>query len=123
MAAPIAGRSVLLVEDDFLQAHLTAKPLNDAGAEVIGPFAQVGEAMQAVTHRSIDCAVLDIDLGRGLDFEPLRWILARAMPVILVTGYGKQVLPPDLTHVPLVEKPYPVPVLIEEIARACTGST
>lgn len=119
--AAIAGRSVLLVEDDFLQAHSTAKLLNDAGPEVLGPFAQVGEAMQAVSHRVVDCAVLDIDLGRGLDFEPLRWMLARATPVTLVTGYGKQVLPLDLKHVPLVEKPYPVPVLIEEIALACTG--
>jgi CheY-like chemotaxis protein len=123
MAAPIAGRSVLLVEDDFLQAHTTASLLSDAGAEVLGPFARVCEAMQALTHRAIDCAVLDIDLGHGLDFKPLRWILARAVPVVLVTGYGKQILPPDLLHVPLVEKPYPVPVLIEEIARVSPGGT
>ena len=57
--------------------------------------------------------------------RPGRADVCARQPVVtalLPSGYGKQVLPLDLTHVPLVEKPNPVPVLIEEIARACTGS-
>jgi|GEM_PF-5328250 len=44
----LAGRRVLVVEDGFLVAMALEDMLGDAGAEVIGPAASVGQAIEAL---------------------------------------------------------------------------
>jgi CheY-like chemotaxis protein len=59
---PIAGRRVLVVEDDYMLAIDLAGMLSDRGADVIGPVGNVAAAL-AWVHEGLDAAVLDFRLG------------------------------------------------------------
>jgi len=118
VTTPNAQRSVLLVEDDFLQAQSTASILDDAGARVVGPFGSFGDAEEVLTRRPVDCAVLDLDLGDGLDTAPARKLHNEGVPVVLITGYGPDILPAELQMLVLVEKPYTPSLLLDAVSRA-----
>ncbi|MEZ5787600.1 MAG: response regulator [Xanthobacteraceae bacterium] len=61
--------------------------LNAAGCDVIGPFADVSEAVGAAATRDVDLAVLDINL-RGTAVWPLADALQdRYVPFLFLTGY------------------------------------
>ncbi len=123
MTAQIARQSVLLVEDDLLQAQSTAFVLSDAGANVIGPFSNIDEALEALEQTPAQCAVLDLDLGQGMDLAPAQKLRARGVPVVLLTGYGVEELPAELASLPVVEKPFPPGVLVEAIVRILPASS
>ena len=64
-AAPnLAGRRILVVEDEFLLALDMETHLEAAGAEVVGPVPSLGDAalLLAIAPR-LDGAVLDVNLG------------------------------------------------------------
>jgi len=65
-ALPLAGKTVLVVEDEYYIADDLRRTLNDAGADIVGPFATVAKAHQALDEGNFDCAVIDLNLhGRG----------------------------------------------------------
>jgi CheY-like chemotaxis protein len=83
----LAGKRVLVVEDDYLVAMEIARALERAGAEVIGPAPTVEAALDALEQTAPDGANLDVNQGRKL---PSRWPThswARGIPSIFATGY------------------------------------
>jgi CheY-like chemotaxis protein len=109
-AAPVgralAGRRVLVVEDEPLVALELATALEEAGCEVVGPATSLAEALdlaRAQAHR-LDAAVLDANL-HGHSSRPVADILAgHRVKVIYVTGYSS--LPPGAGEdVLLLSKP------------------
>lgn len=88
----LAGRRVLVVEDEPLVALETAAVLRDLGCVVIGPAATFEEGLRLAEGGGLDAAVLDVNL-LGVTSFPIADLLARRrVPVIQVTGYGT--LPP-----------------------------
>lgn len=73
---PLAGRRVMVVEDEALVALDLEMTLEDAGAVVVGPFLALPEAMRACAVADVDAAVLDLVLGRDLS-HPVAEVLAR----------------------------------------------
>ena len=71
----LAGRRILIVEDEALVAMLVEDALLDAGAEVIGPVATVAEALSLLDTASPDAAVLDLNLA-GETSTPVADVLA-----------------------------------------------
>ena len=107
MAQPtLAGRHILLVEDDFLVAHDLALSLQAVGVVVIGPVSTVAAA-RTVIHRTtrLDGAIMDIKLGGELSYELIDMLLARDVPVTFATGYDRKAVPARYRHIPLCEKP------------------
>ncbi len=109
-AAPVgralAGRRVLVVEDEPLVALELATVLEEAGCEVVGPATSLAEALdlaRAQAHH-LDAAVLDANL-HGHSSRPVADILAgHRVKVIYVTGYSS--LPPGAGEdVLLLSKP------------------
>ena len=47
------GLKVLLVEDEMLIAAEMEATLEDLGCEVVGPFARVGQAREALAHTPV----------------------------------------------------------------------
>jgi len=112
----LAGRKVLVIEDEFYLAEDLAGALRDQGAEVLGPMATVEAARRAVADDGFDCAVLDMNL-RGEASAPIADALRDAgVPMLMVTGYSRDALPERLQDVPYVEKP-------TEAARVATAVT
>jgi CheY-like chemotaxis protein len=66
----LAGRRILLVEDDFIIADDFTAAFEAAGAEVVGPAATLQKALELLEHTErLDGAVLDINLQGDLVFE------------------------------------------------------
>jgi FixJ family two-component response regulator len=113
------GLSVLVLEDEYILADDAKRVLLRAGAEVIGPFGTAGEALAAVKRRRPHCALLDVDLGSGPDFEPARALKKHGVPLVFFTGYDMAVVPADLRKERFVEKPVFMAAIVDIIASAC----
>ena len=80
------GRRILVGEDEIIVAVDVEYTLDDFGAEVIGPAANLAEALSLVGDAQIDAAVLDVDLA-GQDVFPVAERLAtRGVPFLFHTG-------------------------------------
>lgn len=113
----IAGLKVLIVEDSLLLALELEAGLEDAGVEVIGCAAELGEALSMV-EKDFDVAVLDADLN-GQSVAPVAEILrSMGRPFVFATGYADKAAPMGF-DAPIVRKPYNV----HQIARAVAGVT
>jgi DNA-binding response OmpR family regulator len=116
----LAGRSVLLVEDEYLIADTLALAFEDAGAEVIGPAPTVAQALALIEGGSrIDVAVLDANLGGERAWPIAETLAQRAIPFLLVTGYDASSLPPQFQHAVRLEKP----VNFDEVVRTAADLT
>ena len=106
MTEPLAGRRVLLVEDEALVAMLIEDALDNAGAVMIGPFAAVAPALAAIPEAMPELAVLDLNLG-GESSLPIADDLAlRGVPLVFASGYGQAGLPPRFRNRPVLAKPF-----------------
>jgi two-component system, chemotaxis family, sensor kinase Cph1 len=76
MTAPLQGRRVLVVEDEFLVAMLIQEMLETAGCLVSSPISRLAEALDAAGREDCDAAVLDVNLA-GDRIYPVAEILSR----------------------------------------------
>lgn len=104
--APLAGRRVLVAEDEYLVAIEMAYALQDAGADVAGPVPSVADGLGLLRGAGrIDFAVLDVNLG-GEPVYPLADALAeRGIPFAFVTGYDADSVPSRYARMGRLEKP------------------
>jgi CheY-like chemotaxis protein len=80
--------AVLVAEDEPWIALDVAMAIEDAGGEVVGPVASVGEALALLASRPVDAAILDVNLS-DRDVSPVVEHLIRlGIPLILQTGLG-----------------------------------
>jgi DNA-binding response OmpR family regulator len=87
MAQLLAGKRVLVVEDDDILAVTLAEELAAEGAKVIGPSATVADSLDVIGRANLDSAIVDINL-RGKAAFPVADALAdRHIPFVFATGY------------------------------------
>jgi CheY-like chemotaxis protein len=103
----LAGRSILVVEDDYLVARLLSELLEVWGATVIGPAAtiELALALLAETER-IDLAVVDVNLRGATGFAVADALLTRGVPFIFTTGYETSAIPERYHAVAVLQKPF-----------------
>lgn len=118
-AVQLDGLSVLVLEDEHLLADDARRELARAGAEVIGPFGAVSEALTAIERQKPDCALLDLNLGEGADFAAARRIRARGVRIVFLSGYDSAVVPDDLRKERFVQKPAQMRAVVEVVASVC----
>jgi CheY-like chemotaxis protein len=107
-ATPLAGRKILVVEDDDMIAQVIVDLLEDAGATIIGPVGTLEQAMVAATDTSLACdsAILDINLHGIASYSVADALTARHVRVVFATGYGKQGIDAAYQHYPHCTKPF-----------------
>lgn len=88
MTSNLAGKRVLLVEDEILIGLEIALVLEEAGAAVIGPVATVPEALKAIAVNRLDAAVLDVRLGAQEVFPAAEALAKLDVPFIFHTGHA-----------------------------------
>lgn len=113
----LAGRHILVAEDEFLIAMELVSVLEEAGAVVLGPFDRVGEALACVeTGTPIDCAILDIDLVGEAVYPVASALRDRGVPFVFATGaVGLAALPKAFAHVPCWGKPFPASAIAQTL--------
>ena len=111
------GCSVLVVEDDFYLAEDNREALEEAGATVLGPYGEEEDALGYIVESRPDIAVLDLNLGSGPSFRVPRAVKAIGVPMLLVTGYDDDILPPDLVDTPRLRKPISSAKVVATVAE------
>lgn len=114
---PLAGRTVLVVEDEILVALDIADTLTAAGARVCGPCVSLKQALDAAGSAAMDCAVLDIDLGGQEVFPAARVLQARGIPFVFYTGQPeREALRDEFAGVAVCVKPLRPERLVDALA-------
>ena len=79
---------VLVVEDEALVSMLVEDMLSDLGCTVIGPAAELEEALRLAGSAEMDAALLDVNLGGRPIFPVADALKARGVPFAFASGYG-----------------------------------
>jgi DNA-binding response OmpR family regulator len=102
----LAGRRILVVEDEFLIALDLEDALGELGCEIVGPAATVSDAMQLVEAKPPDAAVLDVRLVDGSTAPIALELRRRGVPFLVLTGYERQQVGESvLRDSPMLAKP------------------
>lgn len=117
----LAGRCILVVEDEYIIAMEVKAWLMGAGAEVIGPVPSVDQALDVIEDRRPDAAVLDVNLGEGETAYPVADKLgALGVPYLFATGDVQLADASVYRHRPRLEKPFAATDLDRAVAKLGT---
>ncbi len=106
MSKELAGRRILVVEDEFYLADDLSRGLRERGAEVIGPVASFADAERIIVAGDFDCAVLDMNLRGEMTFPLADRLDLAGIPFLIATGYNSGALPDRFSQHPRIEKPF-----------------
>ncbi|WP_325059955.1 response regulator [Vitreimonas sp.] len=112
----IAGRRVLVVEDEPLVSMMMQRLVSQFGGHVVGPFSGPRDARSAL-DTEIDAALLDVNAGDEMVYPLAEELLARDVPIIFVTGYQAEAIDPRFADAPLLTKPIEPDELAVAVAR------
>ena len=104
--ATLNGLKVLVVEDEMLVSMLVEDMLADLGCTVVGPAAELDEAMTLAQGADIDLALLDVNLGGKPIFPVADALKARGVPFAFASGYGEAGLSEAHRGASVLQKPF-----------------
>ena len=114
----LAGKRVLIVEDEPLIALDHTAVLSAAGAEIVGTCATVSQALDCLKRSPVDVAVVDFLLA-DRNSEPLQAALRqRHIPFVVVSSYPRALVRTDEGQ-DVLRKPVMPTVLRGSVATAC----
>lgn len=114
----LKGRRILVVEDEYLIADDLRTVLMAAGAEVIGPWPTVSDALECITvGTEFDAAILDVNLRGDMIFPVADALAARSVPFIFATGYDEGAFPDRFYEIIRIEKPLKAEIISRAIVR------
>jgi CheY-like chemotaxis protein len=110
----LAGRRVLVIEDEALVSMVLEEVLAELGCEVVGFASRYNDALAKATSLSYDVAIVDLNLNGQMTVPIAEALRARSQPFVVATGYGPSGLPDSIRSAPMVAKPF----LQRELERA-----
>ena len=116
----LAGLRVLIVEDEPLIAMFLEQALTDIGCATVGVANSLDEAAEKSAELTYDFVTLDVHLAGQQTFKFAKLLSQQLTPFIFCTGYGNIIAPPQLQHVPLLQKPFTELELRDKITLALT---
>jgi CheY-like chemotaxis protein len=85
MGASGLGFRVLVVEDEPMIAMVVEDTIEMMGYQIVGPVAQLDDALALATCGAFDCAVLDINIRGGNSYAVADLLLKRGCPFLFTT--------------------------------------
>ena len=121
----LAGKRILLVEDEAVIAFAVEDMLLDLGCEVVGPAFRLEDARRMAATEAIDAAILDVNLNDERSYAVAEELARRSIPFLFATGYAEGGIDwPQETE--LLPKPYrreQVQMALERLFRAAPVSS
>ena len=124
----VAGRRVLIVEDEALVAMMVEDALTDAGYEVCGVAANAPKAIDLARACKPEVALVDIQLSPGDGRDVARHLIERyGTAIVFATAYHEDLARASLVRAHLcLPKPYnidDVQPALEAAWRMANGGT
>ncbi|MBU7581063.1 MAG: hypothetical protein KAF27_11460 [Porphyrobacter sp.] len=118
---PLSGCRIVILEDDYYQAHDCRELLEAAGASVAAISATIPDLAALLAQGPVHAALLDINLGHGLSFDFARQLKEHAIPFVFLTGYDAAMLPDDLAGSAYLSKPADAGRILNTLAQLTGG--
>ena len=114
----LAGRRILIVEDEVIVAFNMECEIIDAGGTVVGPAHTVSEALGLIDH-DIDAAILDINIAGELVWPVAERLAAAGIPLLLASAncHDSNAVAPAFADVPCFDKPVSMHRLLGALAE------
>jgi CheY-like chemotaxis protein len=114
----MAGRSILIVEDEPLIAMMLEDFVESLGHSPAGTADNIDDALECVERGGFDLVILDVNLGASECWPVADRLAARSIPFILATG--GHVTPPPAHHAeaPTLTKPFTLDSVREALDSA-----
>jgi DNA-binding response OmpR family regulator len=121
---PLAGRRILIAEDNALLVLDIADALSEAGAEIVGPVVSVKTGLLLAQSEPLDAGVLDINLKGGDVFPIARMLAEQGKGIVFVTGMlDVSAIEEEWPAARVLTKPAFPQALIEATAAVCPTVT
>jgi CheY-like chemotaxis protein len=118
----LAGRRILVVEDELMIAMLVEDMLLELGCSVVGPVHALAEALDLARSESgLDAALLDVNLAGQPVFPVADALREKGVPAIFSTGYGDAGLRDVDRGAPVLQKPFRAGDLARALEEALGG--
>lgn len=116
----LAGRRILVVEDEFLVAEYLGEILRGAGAHVLGPLGRVAETLAFVeSHKDgMDAVVLDVNLHGQSSFPIADLLIRHGIRFVFTNGYDGAAIEAAYRSYPRCEKPFREEALLAALVPA-----
>jgi CheY-like chemotaxis protein len=119
---PLAGRRVLVVEDEYFLADDIVRALRALGAGIVGPCGELEDAKRMLEdHLAIDAAVIDINLRSEMVFPLARLLRTRSIPFVFATGYDRATVDAEFRDIHLWEKPLDLNAMARDLTDLIQG--
>ncbi len=116
-AGRLSGARILVVEDEFVIAMQLQSLFEEEGAQVLGPYHNLADAMEHARADDISAASLDVNLGRETAAPVASLLSERQVPFVFYIGKSNDPSLAPWRHIPLIQKPAAASDLIEAMAE------
>lgn len=119
-ARPLAGKRVLVVEDEFFVGIEIAETLETAGAEIAGPAWTLADAENLARDGGFDMAVLDVNLNGEYAIALGVELRNQGVRVVFATAHvdDATLFPGDAASIPRIGKPISSRALLRALLPA-----
>jgi CheY-like chemotaxis protein len=117
----LAGKRILLVEDEAVIAFAVEDMLDELGCQVVGPAFRLDEAVELAGSAAMDAAILDVNLNDQRSFAVADELDRRGVPFLFATGYAEGGVQWDGREVEVLPKPYKKDDVAAALARLLTA--
>jgi CheY-like chemotaxis protein len=114
----VAGKRVLVVEDEPMIRMLVEDMLADLGHTVAGQAGAIDEAVTLAKQADFDVALLDVNLNNQPITPVVEVLVARGVPFVFASGYGQRGVPEAYRASPTLQKPFQADALAQAIDAA-----
>jgi CheY-like chemotaxis protein len=107
MTGILAGRRILVVEDEMLVLMNIERALTDFGCSTIFAAATVSQALALLSQQhDVDIAIIDVNLAGEKSYPVADALSTRGIPYAFSTGCGDHGDRTDFECRPVLRKPY-----------------
>ena len=101
----LAGRRILVVEDEVILAMGIAAEIEDHNGVVLGPVATLDAGIAALQEQRPDACIVNINLGADKVYDLADLLIDKDVPFVFASSEPRAAIPDRFNDVPLHSKP------------------